>query len=243
MKTAFQMSLLLATVLFTACREESKSEPSKKPTIAQVRFSPAEGERWVYKVEVGLDPGAQIPAGIADVGPEGVSSDYRKERVYLGLKPVEAESKEMAHCFEVFKGGRKQELEFSLINEEGILTRAWQEAGKERILMPPVLLVPAKLSPGSIWEMNLPNPNDPGGVPMFYRQFRYFGLEEIQVMGQSRHAHRVKIFGKTGQLELQRDFWFVDQLGIVKERKAYYAQEKRLVLVEETLIEHRVPEQ
>lgn len=242
MKTAFPISLLLATVLFTACRDQAEIRPEGGPANSQIRFNPIKGERWVYKVEVNLDPEAQVPAGVLEEGPEGVTSDYQKERVYLGLQPVQADSEEMAHCFEVLKGGRRAELEFSLINEEGILTRAWQEAGKERILMPPILMVPANLAPGSIWNMSLPNPNDPGGTPMFFRQFRYFGIEDLLVLGQKRQAHRVKVFGKTGQLELQRDFWFVEQLGIVKERKAYYAQEKRLVLVEETLTEHRKPE-
>ncbi len=241
MKTAFPIALLLATVLLTACREEPEPEAEETPAISRVRFTPTEGERWIYKVEVSLDPEARVPTGLVG-GAEGASSDYLKERVYLGLKPIEAGSDELAHCFEVSKGGRKEELEFSLITEEGILTRAWQEAGKERILMPPVLMVPAKLDPGSLWDMNLPNPNDPGGPPMFYRQFRYFGMEDVLVLGQNQKAHRVKVFGKTGQLELQRDFWFVDQLGIVKERKAYYAQKKRLALVEETLTKHDKPE-
>lgn len=241
MKTAFQCLFLLATALLLACREEPEADIPAQTSIAQVRFTPQEGERWVYQVEVNLDPGARIAAEIVEAGPEGASSKYQKERVYLGQMPVAEGTEEKAHCFEITKGGKKEELEFLLISEEGLLTRAWQPAGGERILMDPVLLVPAQLPPGSIWSMNLPNPNDPGGPPMFYRQFRYFGMEEVQVMGQSRQAHRVKIFGKTGGLELQRDFWFVDQLGIVKERKAYYAQEKRLALVEEFLLEHESP--
>lgn len=236
MKTAFLISLLLATVLLAACREEP--EPDKKPAIDQVRFSPKEGERWIYKVEVSLDPSARIPTGLIDGGEEGPSSTYVKERVYLGQRIVEAGKTEKAHCFEILKDGRKRELEFSIINEDGILTRAWQEAGKERFVMDPVLLVPAQLVPGSVWSMSLPNPNDPGGPPMFSRQFQYFGIEELLVMGQPKKAHRVKVYGRTGPLNLQRDYWFVDQLGLVKERKAYYSDEARVALVEETLSKH-----
>ncbi|MGJ8725906.1 MAG: hypothetical protein ACSHYB_15230 [Roseibacillus sp.] len=240
MKTAFHMSLLLTALFFAACRE--KTESPKESSIDQVRFTPQEGEKWVYKVEISLDPTARVPSGVIDAGPEGSESTYQKERVYLGQRPVKEGSKEMAHCFEISKNGRKQEQEFSLINGEGILSRAWQEAGKERIIMDPILLVPAKKVPGAVWDASLPNPNDPGGPPMFYRRFHYYGIEEIQVMGQPRRAHRVKVLGKTGPLQLQRDFWFVDQLGFVKERKAYYSEESRLALVEESLVEHVRPE-
>lgn len=234
------MSLLLTTLFFVACRD--KPEAKKEASIDQVRFSPEEGEKWIYKVEVSLDPSAHVPSGLIEAGPEGSESSYQKERVYLGQRPVEAGSKEMTYCFEISKKNQKQEREFSLINSEGILSRAWQEVGKERIIMDPILLVPAKLVPGAVWDASLPNPNDPGGAPMFYRRFQYYGIEEIQVLGQSQRAHRVKVYGKTGPLELQRDYWFVDQLGFVKERKAYYSQEKRLALVEETLVKHERPE-
>ena len=239
MKTVFQMSLLFATLLLTACREESES--LKEIPVDQVRFSPEVGEKWVYKVEVSLDPTARVPSGLIEAGPEGSETTYQKERVYLGQLPVEEGSEEMTYGFEVSKNGRKQEREFCLVTEEGIFSRAWQEAGKERIIMDPILLIPAEKVPGSVWDASLPNPNDPGGPPMFYRRFNYYGIEEIQVMGQSRKAHRVKVYGKTGPLKLQRDFWFVDQLGWVKERKAYYSDESRLALIEETLVEHIVP--
>ena len=240
MKTATQISLLLATFLLTACREDPG--PETQAGIEPILLSPSEGERWVYKVEVSLDPTAQIPSGVIDAGPEGSETTYQKERRYLGLKPLKANSDEQAHCFEISKDRRVQELEFSLIDERGISTRAWQEAGKERILMEAVLLVPTSEVPGSVWSMSLPDPNDPGGAPMFYRQFQYYGLEEILVMGQSQKAHRIKVFGKTGPVELQRDFWFVNQLGFVKERKSYYSEKTRLALIEEVLIEHYLPE-
>ena len=240
MKTAFQMSLLFATLLLTACQDESPAE--MEVSADQVRFSPQVGEKWTYKVEVSLDPAARVPAGLIEAGPEGSETSYQKERVYLGQVPLEKGSKEMTYGFEVSKNGRKYEREFCLVNEQGILSRAWQEAGKERIIMDPILLVPAEKVPGSVWDAGLPNPNDPGGPPMFYRRFHYYGIEEIQVLGQTQQAHRVKVYGKTGPIQLQRDYWFVDQLGFVKERKAYYSDESRLALIEETLVKHVRPE-
>lgn len=240
MKTATQISLLLATVLLISCRKEPASGETAE--VESVLLSPREGERWVYQVEVALDPTAQIPSEIIDVGSEGATTSYQKERRYLGLKPLQATEDEEAHCFEIMKADRVEELEFSVIDKEGVSTRGWQKAGKDRILMEAVLLVPANQVPGTVWSKSLPNPNDPGGAPMFYRQFQYFGLEELMVMGQSRKAHRVKVFGKTGPVELQRDYWFVNHLGFVKERKSYFSQQKRLAFIEEVLIEHHVPE-
>lgn len=240
MKTAIQILLLLAAILITSlttsCREEESGDDGK---VDRLRFNPVEGESWVYDVEVTLDPSARNLKGSIDIGPEGGNSRYEKVRHYLGLKPVADGSEELAHCFEVSKEGKVQEREFSQMTDRGIVTRAWQEAGKERLIMDePILLVPAKKVPGSLWSRRVPNPNDPAGPPMFSRQFQYFGLEEILVLGEKRNAHRVKVVGITGQLELQRDFWFVNQIGFVKERKAYYSQKKRLILVEETLVSH-----
>ena len=240
MKTVLQLSLLLTTFFCASCEETSDSQ--KKQSIDQLRFSPQVGEKWVYKVEVSYDTKERLPLGLIEAGPEGGESSFLKESVYLGQRPLMAESKELTYCFEVSKNGRKEELEFSLITGDGIFSRAWQKAGKERIIVDPVLLVPAKKPPGSVWEASLPNPNDPGGPPMFYRRFYYYGTEEVQVMGQTLRAHRVKVHGKTGPLQLQRDYWFVDQLGFVKERKAYYSDEKRLALIEETLVEHVRPD-
>ena len=240
MKTVCQMLLLFTALLSTACQEES--EAMKEAPVDQVRFSPQVGEKWIYKVRVSLDPTAQLPSSLIEAGPEGTETTFEKERVYLGQLPVEEGSEETAYCFEVSKNGRKHEREFCLVNEEGIFSRAWQEADKERIVMDPILLVPAEKVPGAVWDAALPNPNDPGGPPMFYRRFHYFGIEEIQVMGQAREAHRVKVYGKTGPIKLQRDYWFVDQLGFVKERKAYYSDDRRLSLIEETLVDHVLPE-
>ncbi len=238
MKTAPWLALLLVPCLLMACRDQAKKEEEKDSLSGQVRFSPEEGERWVYQVEVRLDPDARTTKGVVESGPEGAVSDYLKERVCLGLKQVVDGSSELAHCFQVSEGGNVRQLEFILIDDKGISTRAWQESGRERILMNPIVLIPSQEPPGATWAMSLPNPNDPGGDPMFSRQFRYFGLEKLQVLGEDRSAHRVKVVGRTGALLLQRDFWFVDQLGIVKERKAYYSEEKRVALVEEELTEY-----
>ncbi|MFC0017611.1 hypothetical protein [Roseibacillus persicicus] len=252
MKTLVATALFLTLFLNSACREKSgEKEGAAKMGVAQVRFSPAEGETWTYKAEVKLDPSARFPAGLIDTGPEGSASTFQKTRRYLGLMPVTADSDEKAHCFEISKDGRVEEREFSIFNEEGILARAWQKAGGERMVIEPTVLVPAQEPPGSVWSREVPDPNNPSGSPMFSRQFQYFGKEQLQVMGQSQTAHRVKISGKTGPLHLQRDLWFVDNLGFVKERKAYYliiesdaeaSSNKRIALIEEILVQHEIPE-
>lgn len=248
MKTALKTAFLLLLLLSPACR---KQEEPKKKAIDQVRFAPVEGETWTYKVDVQLDPSARLPAGLIDTGAEGSDSTYQKVRRYLGLLPVTAGSEEMAHCFEVSKDNRVEEREFSLFTEKGILARAWQKSGGERMVFEPTVLVPAQEPPGAVWSLSVVDPNNPSGSAMFARQFQYFGKEELLVMGQKLSAHRVKSSGKTGPLHLQRDFWFVDMLGFVKERKAYYLiiesdteenSSRRIALIEEVLVDHQVPE-
>ena len=241
MKTAFKMLLLALPLLVIACKEET--DPQDQAKIERLRFSPVENERWVYKVAVTLDPSARNEDGKIESGSEGVTSSYEKVRRYLGAKPVQEGSEVLADCFEVSKAGKVEELEFNQMTEEGLVTLAWQEKGGERlVLAEPVLVFPAKKVPGSLWALSQPNPNDPDGHPMFSRQFQYFGIEEVEVMGDTRKAHRVKIVGRTGQFGIQRDLWFVNQLGIVKERVARYGGKKRLALFEEVLVAHERPE-
>lgn len=239
MKTLCRWILLFSGVaLLAGCQKKRPSE-----TVVEERvFTPKVGESWTYQVDVILDPTADLPEGIIERGPEGVLTRYSKQRFYRGLKEMDDKG-EMTHCFEVFKDGLLFETEFSLFNDEGIFSRGWKKSDESLIVMaPPVLLVPSKFQPGVTWTMSLPNPNDPSGPPMFHRQFQYFGEETITIMNQSMVAHRVKVFGKTGPVELQRDFWFSDRIGFLKERRAYYIPSKRIALFDEELVEHEVPE-
>ncbi len=242
MKTVLLLLKLsfLAFPLLISC--EKKKEQSEEGNLEELIFNPVVGESWKFEGTITLDPSARNLEGLLAEGNEGSSNTYQKERRYLGLKPLEDGSEKMAHNFEIRENNKVKSLEFGIVNQQGIMTLGGQEAGKERLLLAePILLIPADDVPGSIWSISVPNPNDLDGDPMFARQFRYFGTEQIEILGQVRKAYRVKSFGRTGDLKLQRDFWFVSNLGFVKERKAYYAQKKRLALIEEILVAHDVP--
>lgn len=240
MKTAYPF-LLLAIFLITACeKEENAPVELKGPGLI---LNLVEGEIWTYQVDVTLDPSARNASGQLKAGSEGVVSSYEKVRRYLGLKPIEADSEELAHCFEVSEGGKVKELEFCLIDERGVLAVASQKNGEQRFIMAePFPMIPVDKVPGSAWSFSLPDTNDPGGAPMISRDFQYFGEEELTVLGEVRKAHRIRLIGKTGKTgQFQRDYWFVNQLGFVKERKSRFVQGKRLALFEESLISHERP--
>lgn len=228
---------LLLSILLPSCRERVAPETQSE----NVRFAPVVGESWTYEVTVRLSPGAQLPEGSAQAGPEGSVTKSHKIRRYVG-EQVPEENFTKAHTFEVYQEGELSETEFSLFTPEGIFTSGSRKEGQAALLLdPPVLLVPENLPLSAVWDLALPNPNDPSGPPMIQRKFQYRGLEPLQVMGEKKMAHHVKVVGTTGPVQLQRDFWFVNSIGFVKERRGYYANGKRLALMEEVLIEHEIP--
>lgn len=229
---------LLFVMLLVGC--ERKVEETGGEEI--LRFKPEVGEEWVYEVRVTLDPSAQVPEGVVVMGTEGVKTSFRKTRRYLGMREPEEGVGEY-HCFEVLKDGELSETEYALISEDGVFTKGVKEEGAELILMAtPVKIVPTDVAPGEGWSLSLPDPNNPGGDPMMFRQFRYFGKETIVVLGKERKARRVQVEGRTGPLILQRDYWFVDGIGFVRERRSYYLPSKRVALMEEELVSHVQPE-
>ena len=241
MKAFIKISLLLSLALIaSSCRN---TEQATKPEVLdRVRLSPVEGETWVYQVKVTLDStDAQVPKSLLKFGPEGIKTSYEKRRRYLGLR-APREGAEKVYCFEITEDGKVTELEYTFQTEEGIFTRGSQKVGQTLMLMePPVLIIPAQRLPGEGWQMGLPNPNDPTGPPMVFRRFSYFGVEELPVMNDVSAAHRVRILGKTGPIELQRDLYYSNKVGFVQDRRAYFSPEQRLALIEETLVEHIVP--
>lgn len=217
------------------------SVPVAPPAV--VSLSPVVGETWVYDATVKLDSGAKGFENVLEEGPDGeFRTFYQKSRRFLGMKTPK-EGVEPAYCFEVSQNEEPTEREYSVVTEEGIFSRGSQKTGQALMYFePPILMIPAKRLPGEGWQMELPNPNDPSGPPMVFRRFSYFGVEKIQIMGSEEEAHRVKIYGKTGPLEIQRDIWYSNRLGFVKDRKAYFLPDRRLALIEEILVEHQVPE-
>ncbi|MEM9081394.1 MAG: hypothetical protein AAGC74_11955 [Verrucomicrobiota bacterium] len=220
----------------------------EKPEVVQVEdglpplvFAPVVGEEWEFEVTVSLDPEAEISKDLVVSGPEGPRTTYKKLRRYVGRKEPE-KGKGFYHCFEVYKEGELAEYEFMELNRLGIHARGWQQAGQSLILMnSPAMVVPSLEDAGAVWSLSLPNPNNPSGPPMMFREFRYFGIEPVEVGKEFLQGRRVQVQGQTGPLSLQRDYWFVDNLGYVKERKAYYLPSKRVALMEEKLVAHRKP--
>jgi hypothetical protein len=229
---------LLSLAAFSSCQKE---EIPAETRSERIYFDPEVGETWRYEVTVRLDPGVSLPEGIVETGPEGSRTEFTKESRYLGER-VPAEGYAEAHAFAIFKEGQRIQTEFSLFTEEGILTRGVKKTDEPAfVLDPPVLLVPEKLELAAVWPLELPNPNDPTGPPMVSRQFQYLGKEAIQTLGGRQEAHHVKVLGKTGPVRMQRDYWFVNRIGFVRERRAYYLDDRRVALLEEELVEHLQP--
>jgi hypothetical protein len=238
MNVSLTFLALAALVVFSSCQKEKAQVETQSKRIY---FEPEVGESWRYEVTVRLDPAVNLPAGVVEIGPEGSRTEFAKERRYLG-KQIPAEGYGKAHAFAIFKEGKQVETEFSLFTEEGIMARGTKKTDEAAfILDPPVLVVPEKLELSASWPLELPNPNDPTGPPMVSRQFQYLGTETIQILGGRQEAYHVKVFGKTGPVQMQRDYWFVNQIGFVKERRAYYLGGQRVALLEEELVEHNQP--
>lgn len=232
------LPVLLLAFLSPSCRKEESLPQTQSQNL---RFNPVVGESWTYEVTVRLAPGAQLPTGSEPAGPEGVVTKFTKIRRYVG-EGVPTPDFEKAHTFEIYRDGELSEIEYSLFTPEGIFARGSKATGQSAFLLePPVLLIPEDLAISSVWEVSLPNTNNPSGPPMVQRKFQYRGVGPIQVMGEGVQAHHVKVIGKTGPLQMQRDFWFVNSLGFVKERRSYYLDGKRVSLMEEVLTDHELP--
>lgn len=231
------LALSLALVL-PSCRQRATLVETQSQNV---RFDPVVGESWTYEVTVRLSPGAKLPEGAGPAGPEGAVTKFTKTRRYIG-EQVPGENFPKAHVFEVFKDGELSETEFSLFTPDGIYASGSKTTGQSALMLePPVLLVPEKLAMSSVWEVELPNTNDPSGPPMIQRKYQYRGVEPIQVLGSQHQAHHVKVIGQTGPLQVQRDYWFVNSIGFVKERRGYYINGKRVTLMEEELKDHDIP--
>lgn len=235
--------MALAYVIIKNSRPSEEPAPAPVDPPVAVTLAPVVGETWIYDATVKLDSGAKGFENVLQEGPDGeFRTYYQKGRRFLGMQAPK-EGVEPAFCFEVTQNQEPIEREYCFITEEGIFSRGSRKIGQALMYFePPILMIPAQRLPGEGWQMELPNPNDPSGPPMVFRRFSYFGLEKIEVMGREEEAHRVKIYGKTGPLEIQRDIWYSNRLGFVKDRKAYFLPDRRLALIEEILVEHNLPE-
>ncbi|MDP0492102.1 MAG: hypothetical protein Q7Q71_13720 [Verrucomicrobiota bacterium JB023] len=224
-------------VILTGCLEEKKqtAEPSA------LLFSPRVGEEWVYEVKVTLDRSAQIPEGLLERGPEGIKENYQKTRTYRGIvEPAEGAGE--LSCFEVRKDGGEPEYEYVILRSDAILAKGGKLGDDAPvILQKPLTLWKTSAKAGDAWGESLPDEAQPDGPPLMSRLFRYLGEEEIEVLGKTMKARHLRMEGNTGPLLLRHDYWFVDRIGYVKERRSYFSSDKRLMVMEEHLVEHNRP--
>lgn len=196
------------------------------------------GDEWEYEVKIELPRGAVFDKGkgvTVKETAEGIEVSYIETQRYLGKKAPK-KGMEGLDAFSVTRGEVLQSTEYLQVSDIGIFGRASKTAGKDEkgkekaqvmLLAKPLLLVAKDNKAGDSWKVESEPNKD--GVVAFKRDFRSFGMEKVKVPAGEFEGIKIEASGNNGGVELKREYWFVPDVGFVKEVKNYYSKEKRLV--------------
>jgi len=224
---------ILAATLFAASILTGCDRAEKNPATPEQAAAPAAtetgsdtpilpvhpGDTWYYEVHV------EIQGGVT--GPDAPPVDTRQERVrkYLG-KVVVGEGLPESECFEVVSPGSPKEREFVEIHPDRVLLRGSLIIGAKTTkpvwLDPPVLFVSSDMKAGSV----IPEIHDKDNLRK--RRTQVVAREEVTVPAGKFNTIRMLMTGSDGPVELRRTIWFSPGIGIVREEKVRYANEKLL---------------
>ncbi len=177
------------------------------------------GDTWKYKVNV------EVPPGVTSEGAAAVDIEQEKTRVFKG-KVFVAEGLPEVDAFDVTVPGQAVERELVEIHEDRILMRGSTQpevpGAKPLWLDPPVPFVTAGLRAGqTLASLGVQEGARKRGLKVVAR-------EKVKVPAGEYDAIRLLMTGNDGQFEVRRTTWFVPRVGIVKEEKARYAEDKLL---------------
>jgi hypothetical protein len=221
---------LLATATFalTHCNRSEKNPdiPAETSISSATEVAPDApilpvhpGDSWHYDVHI------EIQAGV--MGPDAPAVDTHQERIrkYLG-KVVVAEGLPESECFEVVSPGSPKEREFVEIHHDRILLRGSLTIGAKTTkpvwLDPPILFVSSEMKAGSV----IPEIHDKSQFRK--RKTQVVAREDITVPAGKFNSIRMLMTGSDGPVELRRTIWFSPGVGIIREEKVRYANEKLL---------------
>ncbi|MGJ8645141.1 MAG: hypothetical protein ACSHX9_17195 [Luteolibacter sp.] len=236
MKTQAYLILATSIGMLTSCdkildKEEAKQEAEVESfdelTKADTPILPVkQGDYWKYQIRV------EIPAGITSPGASAVETELEKVRTYIG-KVSPGDDLPEVDAFDVTVPGEALEREFVEISEKLILMRGTGHPevldSKVMWLDPPVPFVFAGMRAGNkMADLSIHD-----GVQN--RGLRVIAREEVETPIGKFTAIRLLMTGNDGKFELRRTTWFVPQVGIVKEEKTRYGEDK-LIFRETTLL-------
>lgn len=221
MKTKSSIALLVFQALFAPALAEE--EPLLKLT---------KGDTWDYRVVVEAPHGAVMPGG-EDIAikktVEGVRATFKKSRVYAGKTKPKAD-RPAFDTFQMVRSGRIVEFEFSDFQKDAVYALGSKDTTRKEspvvLLNQPLLIYSSANQPGDRWEIKS---GDGVKSPLFNREFRIFGEEEVEVPAGKFTGVRIVMTGLSGQTEIKRTVWFAKGVGFVKEEKTYYSDSKRLI--------------
>lgn len=240
--TAGPIAVFAAVLLTAACKKAAPAAASPPPAASPPASAPSgappgapgpseipllpvkQGDVWRYQVKI------EIPAGVASPEAPASITTHELTRTYIGkVKPLE--NKPEVDCFEVVIPGSPTERELVEIYEDRILMRGAiiitdGVAGQPQWLEPPVPFVLSNIRTGSAFpELSVAEGSRT-------RHSSVVGREDVTVPAGTFRAIRLLMTGKDGPLEMRRTIWFAPGIGIVRQEKARYVDEK--VLLRET---------
>lgn len=237
MKTNTVRIPLLLAVCLASC--EKKSDAPAPPRVQVADYSESDvpilpvkaGDLWKYRVTV------EIPEGITSEGAASIETETERVRTYLGKMEVIKGSAPL-DAFEVTTPGSPTLTELVDITDKSLMMRGSllsdSQDAKPVMLEKPVAFVIAGMRPGQ----QSSNIGVAGG--QVSRNLRVVAREKVATPAGEFDSIRLLMTGQDGPVSVRRTTWFVPHVGIVKEEKARYADEKLLMRETSELTETNV---
>lgn len=234
--------IILSGLLFatTACEQEkpkaapkeAESEVAAALKAADIPILPIKkGDYWKYSMKV------EVPPGVTSEAAAAMDLETEKTRTFLG-KITASEDRPPVQAFDVVVPGQPIERELVEIREDRVMMlgtdRPENLEARPIWLDPPIPFVIAGMRPGQ--EM-VPFTILEGTVK---RGLKVVAREEVEVPAGKYPAIRMLMTGNDGEFEVRRTTWFAPGVGIVKEEKSRYADDRLLFRAITELVETNV---
>jgi len=228
---------LISAACLLSCEKKSDAPAPPRVQVADYLKSDVpilpvkEGDFWKYRVSV------EIPEGITSESGASIETETERVRTYLGKVAV-INGAPPLDAFDVTSPGSPRQRELVEITDEAVMMRGSllpdDPAAKPIMLEKPVPFVIAGMRPGQ----QSPKIGVTGGH--VNRALKIVAREKVSTPAGEFDSIRLLMTGNDGPVDIHRTTWFVPGVGIVKEEKTRYANEKLLVRETSELIETNV---
>lgn len=237
MKTRSIAAIICLLPMASCNKEKGGTDAPPNPVAEDLKAADTpilpltKGDFWKYRVKV------EVPPGITSEGAAGMDLEHEKTRTYIG-KVIAAEGLPEVDAFDVSTPGQPVERELVEIHDDRIMMRGSLQPdapdAKPLWLEPAVPFVVAGLRSGQeLAKFGVQDGARKRGMKVVAR-------EKVKVPTGEYEAIRLLMIGNDGQFGLRRTTWFVPRIGIVKEEKTRYAEEKLLFRETTELVETSV---